>query len=114
MDIQEARRILREHLEKYRTLPYNQLKKRVNKQETEEIVTPLGVKYQVEIEVLWVNKSEGNLCVRGTIDDGGWRTFYPLTEELIRTPNGYFTNGNGQPVAGNQSKFANRSAHQEG
>jgi hypothetical protein len=88
MDIQEARRVLVEYLEKYWALPYHELKKRVNESETKEIRTSSGITYQIEIQVHWVDKSNRNLRVCGTIDDGGWRTFYPLTVEFICTPTG--------------------------
>lgn len=94
MDTQEARRVLVDYLEKYRTLPYQELKKRVNESETKEVLTISGAIYQIEIQVLWVDKPDRNLRVRGTIDDGGWRTFYPLMVEFICIPDGQINQKN--------------------
>jgi hypothetical protein len=45
-----------------------------------------GVNYQIEINVLSDFKPDGDLSIMGSIDDGGWRAFLPLTESLIMKP----------------------------
>ena len=42
-----------------------------------------GANYQIELNVFWDSKPEGDLRIIGSIDDGGWRAFVPLTESLI-------------------------------
>jgi hypothetical protein len=46
--------------------------------------------YQIEIEVFWDNQRGGNVRVMGSIDDGGWRAFMPLTRDFIKAPDGSF------------------------
>jgi hypothetical protein len=38
--------------------------------------------------VFWDAKPGENLHLIGSIDDGGWRAFLPLTESLIMKPDG--------------------------
>lgn len=47
-------------------------------------------KYQVEIQVFWDDRQGGNVRVAGSIDDGAWRAFVPLTRDFIKAPDGSF------------------------
>jgi hypothetical protein len=49
---------------------------------------PSGIFYQIETRVFWDSAPNGNLRIVGSIDDGGWRAFVPLTESLIMKPDG--------------------------
>lgn len=42
--------------------------------------------YQVEIQAFYDNKMAGTLRVIVAIDDGGLRTFKPLTDDFLITP----------------------------
>jgi hypothetical protein len=44
--------------------------------------------YQIEIQAVWDGPKGGNVCVIGSIDDGGWRAFAPLTRSFIKGPSG--------------------------
>jgi hypothetical protein len=46
--------------------------------------------YQVTIQVFWDSKPHGDLRVVGSIDDGGWRAFLPLSDSFIMAPDGSF------------------------
>lgn len=90
MNKQEAKRILAEHLAKYRTRPYADLQRLLHEQDMAEVTAPSGTWYQIEVQAFWDDKPNGNLRVMGSIDDGGWRAFVPLTDSFIMTPDGRF------------------------
>jgi hypothetical protein len=44
--------------------------------------------YQVELNVCWDSKPDGDPRIMTSIDGGGWRAFLPLTDSLIMKPDG--------------------------
>lgn len=90
MDSDEAGSILAEQLASYRALTYPELAERVDTVEIAELRAPSGVEYQLEVQFCWDSKPNGDVRVIGSIDDGGWRTFAPLSDDFIRAPNGTF------------------------
>jgi hypothetical protein len=90
MDKAEARRVLSEHLESYRARSYRELASQIDEVDTREFLAPSGNLYQVEIQVLWDDQPGGNLRVIGSIDDGGWSAFRPVTDDFIMAPDGRF------------------------
>ena len=90
MDKVAANHILRERLERYRRLSYEDLRQLLGSVQTEEIVDPTGVGYQLEVQFFWDDRPNGNIRVMGSIDDGGWRAFVPLSEDFIKAPSGEF------------------------
>ena len=88
MDNLEARQILRRHLETYRSRSYAQLTELIGEPHACELSAPSGKSYQVEVEALWDNQPDGNVRVMGSIDDGGWRAFVPLTQSFIMACDG--------------------------
>jgi hypothetical protein len=90
MNKSEARQLLLAHLQQYRARSYSDLLALLNTPRNTELVGASGTKYQVEVQAFWDLKPQGNVRVRGTIDDGGWRAFMPLVEDFIRAPDGAF------------------------
>jgi hypothetical protein len=90
MDNDEARAILAEHLGSYRALKYEELALRIDSIETAEVQAPSGVRYQLEVRVLWDHEPNSDVRVLGSVDDGGWRAFRPLNDDFIRAPDGRF------------------------
>ena len=90
MNTVEARRILRERMEKLRAMPYQELVARIDDVLTEEISRDSERSWQLEFEVHWDAEPSGNIRVTGMIDDGGLRAFVPLTESFIKSPSGTF------------------------
>jgi len=90
MDTPEARRILAERLARYRTLSYAQLVARHDHVEGEEIAGPGKKFWQLEFQVVWDNKPNGDVRVLGAIDDGGSRAFVPVMDSFIKAPNSEF------------------------
>lgn len=90
MNKEEARRILKAQLGRYRERSYKELVELVDQSETQEIVSPSGVAYQLEIQIFWDDMPGGNLRVLASVDDGGWRAFAPLNDDFILAPDGSF------------------------
>ena len=90
MDKEEERSILSKRLKRYRRRSYAELQELLNSQETFEIPGASGTVYQVEVSALWDDKKNGHLRVYGSVDDGGLRAFFPLTDDFIIAPDGSF------------------------
>ena len=92
MDKIEANEILARYIEDLRMLSYAELCKYLNLVDidTPEVIGKSGVKYQLEIHAFWDNKPNVNLRVMVSIDDGGWRSYKPLTSDFIIDPDGTF------------------------
>ena len=70
MDTEEAKAILRERLQPYRNKTYVELRRLIGAEpDTYLAAGPGGEKYQVEIEVIWDDKPNGDIRVCGTIDE---------------------------------------------
>ncbi|MBI3737988.1 MAG: hypothetical protein HY258_02960 [Chloroflexi bacterium] len=83
MNSTEAKQILSEELGTYQTKPYAELV-----QSIDETVTCVkkgvgGKQYQLEVLVLWDSNAGGAIRVIGSIDDGGWRAFFPITDSIL-------------------------------
>lgn len=49
-----------------------------------------GARYQIELQALWDERRKRTLLVIGSIDNGGWRAFRPLSNDFIIAPDGSF------------------------
>lgn len=83
MNEAEARAVLSERLLEYRALSYAELRLRIGGSDVREVRAPSGVRYQVDIIVVWDAEPEGAIRVIGSVDDGGLRAFRPLTDSFI-------------------------------
>ena len=90
MDQVEARGILRAHLDEWRRRTYAELKSEVGESRQLQTTGQSGTQYQVDVQVRWDDKPNGDIRVLGGIDDGGWRAFAPLTDDFILGPDGKF------------------------
>ena len=88
MDRAEAKSILARTLSEFAARPYDQLVAAIKHTDVKNVTGESGANYQIEIDVLWDSKHGKNLRIIGSIDDGGWRAFLPLTESLIMRPDG--------------------------
>ena len=84
----EAELFLARELTKYAALPYDKLVALINHAEVIDVRGESGVYYQIELNMYWDSKADGNLRIMASIDDGGWRAFSPLTDSLIMKPDG--------------------------
>lgn len=83
MNKAEAKSILSKELKAFAARPYNELIQWISQTEVKSVLSESGISYQIEINVLWDSHPEKDLCIIGSIDDGGWRAFLPLTDSLI-------------------------------
>ena len=83
MDRKEALTLLDAKLDEYRTLSYTTAAARIDNLEAVEVTGPSGTVYQIEVQIIWDGKPNGDVRVLGSIDDGGWRAFIPLTASLL-------------------------------
>jgi len=91
MDKTEAKLTLEQELSRYRELSYAELRALIGHIEAFERGAPSGTNYQIEIEVVFDDiRAKRDLRVLGAIDDGGWRSFAPLSDSFIMAPDGSF------------------------
>jgi hypothetical protein len=91
MDKEEARSVLREHLRTHRARSYADLTANIGNAGCVEVTGPSGLKYQIEVDVLWDHKPGGNIGVMAGIDDGTFRAaLSPLIDSFIKAPDGTF------------------------
>jgi hypothetical protein len=91
MDKVEAKDLLARELQVWRSRSYEELASLVGGEpSTKEVEGRSGTRYQIEIEVVWDHKPQGDLRVLGAIDDGSLRAFSPLTDDFILASDGSF------------------------
>jgi len=85
MNKQEARRIAENKLLTYKNVPYPELRALAEKGFSEiiEKIGKSGRRYQLEVEVQFVDKENGDLKVSVNVDDGGLRAFVPVCQDLV-------------------------------
>jgi hypothetical protein len=88
MDRKEARGLLRQQLDLYRTRSHHQLQSLIAEPEVMELVGPSGTRFCIEVLAVWDSEVGGDLRVIGSIDDGGWRALRPLTDDFIMRRDG--------------------------
>jgi hypothetical protein len=84
----EAQSILDEQLSIFARRSYEELAKLVNVPKNITVQVPSGAKFQIEFNIFYDSGKRDNLRIVGSIDDGGWRSFVPLTKTLIMKPTG--------------------------
>ena len=91
MDNDEAVRLLEEELATLRGESYESLARRIGADPIVcERIGQGAAAYQIELEVVWDGPKGGNVCVIGSVDDGGWRALAPLTRSFIKGPSDRF------------------------
>jgi hypothetical protein len=91
MNHAEALALLEASLNRRRSLPYEELVRRVDAgPECQEAHGASGANYQLEFTAMWDGPPLGNVRVMGAVDDGGLRAFAPLTLSFIKAADGGF------------------------
>jgi hypothetical protein len=90
MDQSEAKNILEEQLARYHVMSHSELLSLMSEVQTMEVRGSSGTNYGLEFEVVWDDESARNLRVIGSIDDGGWRAFSPISDSFIIREDGSF------------------------
>lgn len=86
----EASELLHDYLNSWRRRSYQELVNVVGESHQAAVKGASGTDYQVDVQVVWDGQTHGSIRVIGSIDDGGWRAFVPLTEAFILAPDGSF------------------------
>jgi hypothetical protein len=86
MEHEEALNLLNTKLDDYCKLSYAEVAAKIGSEQVVEVTGPSGTAYQIEIQIVWDGKPNGDVRVLGAIDDGGWRAFLPLTSDLLISP----------------------------
>jgi hypothetical protein len=90
VDEREARELLRAELLALRALPHAELLNQFRAPVVRAVESPSGKAYQVEVTSFWDDRAARNLRVTVSIDDGGLRALWPLTDDFIIDPAGNF------------------------
>ncbi len=91
MNNEEAIQVLERELSSFRIESYTDLVRLIPAGSLDyERSAVGGAKYQVEVQFFWDDRPGGNIRVMGSIDDGGWRAFIPLSRSFIKSPDGSF------------------------
>ena len=88
MDRDEARQLLRSHLDTYRRRAYAHLAALIGIPQIAQLQGSSGTTYQVEVQIYWDAKPGGALRILGTVDDGGRHALKPLCDDFILRPDG--------------------------
>jgi folate-binding protein YgfZ len=89
MDKIEAKQLINEELEILRAKSYKDLLDSIDTSLHYEKKGASGTLYQIELQVFWDDRPDGDLRVIGSVDDGGWRAFFPLGEDFIKFTEGF-------------------------
>ncbi len=101
MNRAEAISALRAELDRLESSGFEALAPRLGGTEVLEVEGLSGAQYQIELAILWDTGPGGSIRVLGSVDDGGWRAFLPLSESRLIDP----------PAPGSQG---DRSTHGKG
>jgi hypothetical protein len=75
----EAKWVLLRSLVGWRRRPYDELRSLIDREHHIEVRGRSGTEYQIEIQPLWDHEVGGDIRLLGSIDDGSWRAYCPLT-----------------------------------
>ena len=89
MNKAEAKSLLEATVSELRKLSYNELRN-YETAVAKEIESETGKTYQTEIQAFIDDRKKQTLRVVVSIDDGGWRAFFPMTSAFIVAPDGTF------------------------
>jgi hypothetical protein len=88
MDKDEATAVLDQHLALFVRRSYAELVAIIDQPQSVEAKGASGVAYQIEFNIFYDSGTSGDLRIMGSIDDGSWRAFAPLTKDEIMKPTG--------------------------
>ena len=84
----EALAVLDQHLALFVRRSYAELAAIIDQPQSAHASGPSGAAYQIEFNVFYDSGTSGDLRIIGSIDDGGWRAFAPLSKSEIMKPTG--------------------------
>ena len=90
MDKVEAKALLEAAVAELRAKSRVELERLIRSPDAYEVQGKSGKTYQMEKQAFWDDKKGQDLRILVSIDDGGWRAFFPTTESFIMAPDGSF------------------------
>ncbi|MDQ6711831.1 MAG: hypothetical protein M3Z28_01385 [Candidatus Dormibacteraeota bacterium] len=90
MDKAEARQLLEAALAELRAKSWSELERLIGAPDAYSVQGKSGTRYQMEKQAFWDDKKGEDLRVMVSIDDGGWRSMFPMSVDFIMAPNGSF------------------------
>ena len=90
MDHQIAYELIDERLKDLRQRTYRELVALIGHSDTASTTGEDGKTYQLETQVFWDSAKGGDIRVMVSADDGGLRSFMPLTDNFIMARDGSF------------------------
>ena len=92
MNNDEAKTIASLEGRRLRALPYSELRETLLDQRVDsEVVGRSGERYHLQLEGFFDDAESGDLRVVTSIDDGGLRTVWPITDSFTITADGRIT-----------------------
>lgn len=84
----EAQKILSEELARFNGRSHSELTQFVGDEHVEayEVRAASGSAYRIEIQFFWDDRPGETIRVAGSVDDGGFRAFMPLTDSFLCEP----------------------------
>lgn len=91
MNISEAKEILSKHFSAIKKSSYSELRGYLNPDPftVREFTGLSGRNYKISIQSSWVDRKDGSLRIRISIDDGDLSYFFPLSDEFILSRSGH-------------------------
>ena len=86
MNREEADQLLQRELDEFEALGFVTLAQRVGEVVARDVPRSAGTTYQLELQIFWDDRPGGPLRLLGSVDDGGLRSFVPLTSSRIVKP----------------------------
>ena len=87
----EAKGIIKNKINEFREKPYSELIEMIDSEPVVyEIEARSGALYQIEFQSFWDDKPNDDVRVIGSIDNGKWSAFKPLSEDFIKNSENEF------------------------
>jgi hypothetical protein len=86
MNRSEAQQILTEQLARFNSRSHSELTQLVGDEHVEayHVRAASGAAYHIEIQFFWDDQPGETIRVAGSIDDGSFRAFIPVTDSFLR------------------------------
>ena len=78
-----AATVIEHELRELKGQPYQTIRDLIGHPLSKRVLGVDGAPYNVEIVAAWDDKPEGAIRVMVSVDNGGWRAFFPLTDSVL-------------------------------
>ena len=88
-----AEKLIAEELDTLKARSYQSICEFIGRPISKTAIGTDGKSYQIEIQVFWDGDPGAEIRVSVSVDDGGWRAFFPVTGSFIMSPEGEIVGG---------------------